>query len=418
MTSTTGQLPAEDDRGTLVANVVHFARVLRGAGLPIGPGRAIEAVRALEAIGLATREDFYWTLHAVFVNRRDQHEIFDQAFKMFWRDPQLLERMLSFLLPQARGGEKEDEREKLSRRLAEAFQAGRNYERDPPPAETREDEQEVDAVMTWSNREVLQEKDFEQMSNAELAQAKLALQKLQMPFNEMRTRRFRTSHRGSRIDFRATLRGWARSGGNSADFARREPRTRLPPLVVLCDISGSMERYTRMFLHFLHALTNDRARVHVFLFGTRLTNITRALRQKDPDKALAKVADTVEDWAGGTRIGHCLQEFNLRWSRRVLGQNATVLLISDGLDRDAALGLRDEVERLSKSCRRLIWLNPLLRFSGFEPRSSGAKAMLPFVDDFRPAHNLASLGSIAEALSDDAPATRRRYKWESRASAA
>ena len=418
MTPPAGQLHAEDDRGTLVANVVHFARVLRGAGLPIGPGRAIEAVRALEAIGLATRGDFYWTLHAVFVNRRDQHEIFDQAFKMFWRDPQLLERMLSFLLPQARGGEKEDEREKLSRRLAEAFQAGRNYERDPPPEETREDEQEVDAVMTWSNREVLQEKDFEQMSNAELAQAKLALQKLQMPFNEMKTRRFRTSHRGSRIDFRATLRAWARSGGNSADFARREPRTRLPPLVVLCDISGSMERYTRMFLHFLHALTNDRARVHVFLFGTRLTNITRALRQKDPDKALAKVADSVEDWAGGTRIGHCLQEFNLRWSRRVLGQNATVLLISDGLDRDAAVGLRDEVERLSKSCRRLIWLNPLLRFSGFEPRSSGAKAMLPYVDDFRPAHNLASLGAIADALSDDAPATRRRYKWESRASAA
>jgi MoxR-like ATPase len=231
MTAPTGQLPAEDDRGTLVANVVHFARVLRGAGLPIGPGRAIEAVRALEAIGLATRGDFYWTLHAVFVNRRDQHEIFDQAFKMFWRDPQLLERMLSFLLPQARGGEKEDEREKLSRRLAEAFQAGTQLRSRSAARRDARGRAEVDAVMTWSNREVLQDKDFEQMSNAELAQAKLALQKLQMPFNEMRTRRFRTSHRGSRIDFRSTLRAWARSGGNSADFARREPRTRLPPLV-------------------------------------------------------------------------------------------------------------------------------------------------------------------------------------------
>ena len=401
--------------GRFVANVVHFARILRGAGLPIGPGREIEAVRALQAIGLATRDDFYWALHAVFVNRRDQHEVFDQAFRMFWRDPKLIERMLAFLLPQARGKgeEKKDDKEKLSRRLAEAFQAGRQHERaPPPPGEQPEDERRIDAVMTWSDREILQQKDFEQMSNAELAQARLALSRLRMPFNEIRTRRFRASRRGARIDFRATLRRWARSGGMSADFARREPRTRVPPLVVLCDISGSMERYTRMFLHFLHALTNDRSRVHVFLFGTRLTNVTRALRQRDPDKAMAKVASAVEDWAGGTRIGHSLAEFNLRWSRRVLGQNATVLLISDGLDRDAALGLREEIDRLSKSSRRLIWLNPLLRYSGFEPKSSGARAILPFVDDFRPAHNLASLAGIADALSVDAPTARRRYVWK------
>ncbi|MBL8700616.1 MAG: VWA domain-containing protein [Alphaproteobacteria bacterium] len=412
--------PGED--GTLVANIVHFARILRGAGLPIGPGRAIEAVRAVEAIGLATRDDFYWTLHAVFVNRRDQREVFDQAFRMFWRDPQLLERMLSFLLPQARGagdGDEQKEREKLSRRLAEAFQAGRNYDRDPArPPEAEEPEQQIDAVMTWSSREILQQKDFEQMSNAELAQARLALTRLKMPFSEIRTRRFKPSHRGTRIDFRATLRDWARHGGESADFARRHPRTKLPPLVVLCDISGSMERYTRMFLHFLHALTNDRARVHTFLFGTRLTNITRQLRQKDPDKATAKVADAVQDWAGGTRIGHCLAEFNLRWARRTLGQNATVLLITDGLDRDAAVGLKPEIERLSKSCRRLIWLNPLLRYAGFEPKSSGARAILPYVDDFRPAHNLASLGAIADALSQHAPAARRAYRWEGRSAAA
>jgi uncharacterized protein with von Willebrand factor type A (vWA) domain len=416
MSDTRTTAMTEADGGRFVANVVHFARILRGAGLPIGPGREIEAVRALEAVGLATREDFYWTLHAVFVNRRDQHETFDQAFKMFWRDPKLIERMLSFLLPQARGDgeDKPDEKEKLSRRLAEAFQAGRNHERQAPPEQPEEDERRIDAVMTWSDREILQQKDFEQMSNEELAQARLALARLKLPFNEMRTRRFKPARRGSRIDFRATLRRWARSGGNSADFARREPRMRVPPLVVLCDISGSMERYTRMFLHFLHALTNDRSRVHVFLFGTRLSNITRALRQKDPDKAMAKVAASVEDWAGGTRIGHSIAEFNLRWGRRVLGQNATVLLISDGLDRDAALGLREEIERLSKSCRRLIWLNPLLRYAGFEPKSSGARAMLPYVDDFRPAHNLASLAAIADALSADAPATRRRYEWKSR----
>lgn len=413
----TGPSAPEGD-GALVANIVHFARILRGAGLPIGPGRAIEAVRAVEAIGLATRNDFYWTLHAVFVNRREQREVFDQAFRMFWRDPQLLERMLSFLLPQAQGAGEDDkkEREKLSRRLAEAFQAGRSYERDPPrPPEAEPPKQQIDAVMTWSDREILQQKDFEQMSNAELAQARLALARLRLPFSEIRTRRFRPSHRGTRIDFRATLRAWARRGGDSADFERREPRTRVPPLVVLCDVSGSMERYTRMFLHFLHALTNDRARVHTFLFGTRLTNITRQLRQRDPDKAIGKVAGAVQDWAGGTRIGHCLADFNRHWARRVLGQNATVLLISDGLDRDAAVGLKPEIDRLSKSCRRLVWLNPLLRYAQFEPKSSGARAILPYVDDFRPAHNLASLGAIADALSQEAPTARRAYRWQPRA---
>jgi uncharacterized protein with von Willebrand factor type A (vWA) domain len=393
----------------MVANIVHFARTLRGAGLPIGPGRAIEAARAVEAVGLRTRADFYWTLHAVFVNRRDQHEIFDQAFRVFWRDPQLIERMLAFLLPQVQAGRDEkDEREKISRRLAEALQAGRSHDRERPPPAEETPERQLDAVLTFSDREVLQQKDFEQMSADELAAARAAIARLRLPFAELRTRRHRPSHRGDRIDFRATLRDWARRGGFGADFARREPRTRPPPLVVLCDISGSMERYTRMLLHFLHALTNDRSRVQVFLFGTRLTNVTRHLRQRDPDKALPRISAAVADWAGGTRIGHCLAEFNLRWGRRVLGQNATVLLISDGLDRDAAHGLAREMERLHKSCRRLVWLNPLLRWSGFEPKSSGARAILPHVDEFRPAHNLESLAAIADALADDAPRSNRR----------
>ena len=389
-----------DGEGAMVANIVHFARTLRGAGLPIGPGRAIEAARAVEAVGLRTREDFYWTLHAVFVNRRDQHELFDQAFRVFWRDPQLVERMLSFLLPQVQGAKEEkEERAKISRRLAEALQAGRRHDRERSLPSEAPPERQIDAVLTFSDREILQRKDFEQMSASEIEAAKAAIARLRLPFEQLRTRRFQPSHRGDRIDFRATLRDWARRGGAGADFARREKRTRPPPLVVLCDISGSMERYTRMLLHFLHALTNDRDRVHVFLFGTRITNITRHLRQRDPDKALPRISAAVADWAGGTRIGHCLAEFNLRWGRRVLGQNATVLLISDGLDRDAGTGLAREVERLHKSCRRLIWLNPLLRWSGFEPRSAGARAILPHVDEFRPAHSLESLAAIAGVLS-------------------
>jgi len=218
------------------------------------------------------------------------------------------------------------------------------------------------------------------------------------------TRRFAPDPRGARADMRATLRAALRSGG-IVELRRKSRRMRPPPLVVLCDISGSMSRYSRMFLHFMHAITNDRDRVFTFVFGTRLTNITRYLRFKDVDLALDKVAEAVADWSGGTRIGHCLVDFNLYWSRRVLGQGAVVILITDGLDRDVGVGLAHEMDRLHRSCRRLIWLNPLLRYEGFEPKSLGMRAMLPHVDEFRPVHNLDSLENLVTVLS--APAPRR-----------
>ena len=202
------------------------------------------------------------------------------------------------------------------------------------------------------------------------------------------------------------MRAALRSGSDTIPLRWKQPRRRHPPLVVICDISGSMSRYSRMLLHFMHAITNDRDRVHTFLFGTRLTNVTRYLRHKDIDVALAKVTNAVEDWSGGTRIGESLSDFNRQWTRRVLGQGAVVILISDGLDRDAGRGLTEEMDRLHKSCRRLIWLNPLLRFEGFEPKSQGIRAILPHVDDFRPVHNLLSLGELIEALSR--PPGRRR----------
>lgn len=197
---------------------------------------------------------------------------------------------------------------------------------------------------------------------------------------------------------RATMRAALRSGG-LISLKRKRRRTRPPPLVVLCDISGSMSRYSRLFLHFMHAVTNDRDRVHTFLFGTRLTNVTRYLRYKDVDIALDKVADVVQDWSGGTRIAQCLEHFNRYWSRRVLGQGAIVLFISDGLDRDAGIGVGKEIDRLHKSCRRLIWLNPLLRYEAFEPKSLGMRAILPHVDEFRPVHSLESLDQLAAAMS-------------------
>ncbi|MEA2755433.1 MAG: uncharacterized protein QOJ54_1722 [Aliidongia sp.] len=386
--------------GRLVASLMYFARVLRAAGLPVGPGTLLTAVEAVRAVGLTDRRDFYWALHAIFVNRRDQREIFDQAFHVFWRNPQLLEKALAMVLPQTRVETGEQPREML-RRLVEAMHesAGRNRLEQEP------DQLEIDAALTFSDREMLQKADFEQMSNAELDKAKAAIARMRLPLMAVRTRRFAPDAQGPRVDMRATLRAGLRNGGGTIWLKRSKPKTRHPPLVILCDISGSMSRYSRIFLHFMHAVTNDRDRVHTFLFGTRLTNITRYLRHKDVDLALDRITQAVEDWSGGTRIGDCLTEFNLLWSRRVLSQGAIVLFISDGLDRAGGEGLDRVMERLHKSCRRLIWLNPLLRWDGFEPKSLGMKAILPHVDEFRPVHNLDSLEDLTRALRH--PAFRR-----------
>ena len=374
----------------LAENVMHFARVLRAAGLPIGPDRVIDALRALEAAGLERREDFYWTLAAVFLSKREQQELFDQAFHIFWRDPQRLARILG-LQPRLQGSAGATEQAQASRRLADAL----------PPGEAQSGEEqprELDAVFAYSQGELLQHADFETMTGEELARAKKLIARLRLPIPEMQTRRFRPDVRGSRIDLPATLRASLRGGAQIIALKRRSRVTRHPPLVVLCDVSGSMSRYSRMFLHFLHAITNDRDRVHTLVFGTRLTNITRHLRNRDVDIAMNRVTAAIDDWAGGTRIGVCLEEFNRNWSRRLLGQNAVVLLISDGLDRDIGAGLGAEMERLHKSCRKLVWLNPLLRYEGFQPRPSGVRAMLPHVDAFMPVHNIASLVDLAREL--------------------
>src|SRR5438094_1951756 len=379
--------------GRLVANLMHFARTLRAAGLPVGPGKVLDAVAAVEAVGITDRRDFYWTLHAVFVNRADQRVLFDQAFHVCWRSPELLKRMLSLVLPEMTiDMPQQQEGTEMLRRLAEALHPNQQSR------EAEETELEFDAAMTFSDREQLRQMDFEKMSLEELARAKAAIARLRLPVQDVPTRRFAPDRRGARADLRATLRAALRSGG-LIELKRRSHRRRPPPLVVLCDISGSMSRYSRIFLHFMHSVTNDRDRVHTFVFGTRLTNITRHLRHRDVDLALERVAEAVVDWSGGTRIGHCLAEFNRLWSRRLLGQGAIVLLITDGLDRDAGTGLAHEMDRLHRSCRRLVWLNPLLRYEGFEPRSLGMRAMMPYVDEFRPVHNLESLEALIEVLS-------------------
>lgn len=380
----------------LPENILVFARLLRAAGLPVGPGSVLDAQRAVSVLGLQSREDFYQCLFAVFVNRIEQREVFDQAFHIFWKNPGFRERLLSAMLPTVEVPEQESDA--LMRRLGEAL-AGHADAPDPQP---REKNIEFDASLTYSDRELLQEKDFEQMSTAELAEARQEIARLRLPVLDIPTRRFASDQRGSRLDMRQTLRA---SLGNRDIIPLRfkRQRRRPPALVVLCDISGSMSQYSRMFLHFMYAVSNDRDRVHSFVFGTRLTNISRHLRYRDVDRALAATADAVQDWSGGTRIGACLKEFNRVWSRRVLGQGAITLIISDGLDRDGGEGLRQQMDRLHKSSRQVIWLNPLLRYEAFEPKARGILSMLPHVDKFLAGHNINSLRKLITVLGDDEP---------------
>jgi len=377
---------------------MHFARLLRRAGLPVGPAETIAAQNALTRIDLASRAETRTALRTTMIHRHEHQEVFDQAFALFWRDPSAAEQAAAMALLDAQKDKKPERPPPASRRVAEAFT---NPNTPKPKAE---DEPPVqDAVLTVSDQERLQTMDFEAMSAAEIEDAKKEIRRLTLPLDLRQTRSTRPDPTGPIMDLRRTIRSSLRQGGEILTIARNRRQTRPPPLVVLCDISGSMGRYAQILLHFLHAVTNHRDRVSVFLFGTRLTNVTRQLRARDPEVAFQMVSHTVPDWSGGTRIGEALDRFNKLWARRVLGQGAIVLLITDGLDRDGAVGLADNMDRLHRSSRRLIWLNPLLRWAGFEPKSQGIRAMLPHVDEFRPVHNLASLRTLVQLLSRPAP---------------
>lgn len=380
--------------GQLAVNVVHFGRLLRALGVPVGPGRSLAALRALATVDITHRDDFYWTLHAVWVQREEHRELFDLAFRRFWRDPgrATISPALAELLARSRPPSP-DSPDPGGRRLAEAWRQG------TPARSPEASPHEVVARMSWSQRESLRSKDFEQMSAEEITRAKAMIARLRPPWRQLVTRRTRAVARGRYPDPRAAIRASLREGGDRIPLRWRAPRRRAPALVILCDISGSMSRYSRMLLHFAHALTSDGDRVHTFLFATRLTNVTRTLQHRDVDAALASLGRDVPDWDSGTRIAACLRQFNFRWSRRVLAQGAVVLLISDGLDRDNGEGLGHEMARLKRSCRRLVWLNPLLRYEAFEPRAAGIRAMLPHVHEMRAAHSIASLDDLGAALS-------------------
>jgi len=377
--------------GQLFDRLIAFARLLRRAGIPIGPGAVIDALHAVEIAGIGTRQDFYWTLHSVLIKRHEHHAIFYEAFHRFWKRDQI-ERVLAEMLPVTRtDGVKS---RVAQRRVEEALGLQKSMPKPPKQQDTV-----FDMRGTISDAEILRRKDFAQMSAAELEEARRLISALRMPDDNVTTRRFAPSPRG-RIDLARTLRASVRSGGDLIELRFRAPRKKKPPLVALIDISGSMSDYSRPLLQFFHTLAMNRRNVSTFLFGTRLTNVTRALKTRDPDDALALCSAGVSDWAGGTRIASALEEFNKRWSRRVLGQGATVLLVTDGLEREEGGELKREIDRLHRSCRRLIWLNPLLRFEGFEAKAAGIRTMLPHVDELRPVHDLSSLASLCDALTE------------------
>jgi uncharacterized protein len=391
-----GPLPTgeREKDGRLAENILYFARALRAAGLPVGPGAVLDALEAVSVAHIGDRADFYWTLHAVFVKRHEHTILFDQAFRIFFRKRGYIEKLIASMLPDTPASSTKAP-PPGAQRIQEALFAGLNARED-------KSEVEVDARLTVSDREILQKKDFAQMSTAEIAAAKEAIARLALPLDLVRTRRMAASRHGHLIDIRRTLRASMKAGGAIIDLKYLGPREKEPPIVALLDISGSMSQYTRLFLHFLHAITDAKKRVTTFLFGTRLTNVTRAVRQRDPDEALAACSAHVVDWSGGTRIASSLRSFNKQWARRVLTQGAVVWLITDGLERDADDTLAFEIDRLHRSCRRLIWLNPLLRFDGFEARAKGVKTILGHVDELRPIHNLESMAELVGALSGEA----------------
>lgn len=384
-----------ENSGKFADNVVHFCRVLRAAGLPIGPSRIVDAVNALEITGIKRRDDLYSTLQAVLVSKREHHAVFDVAFQAFWRNRNLLGHKPNGLPSQLASEEVPQKPNAASARVANALMqqfSDRGVE--------LVQETEVELHRVASHKEALQSKDFAQMNTDEVQQAKQAMASMVLPVANIKTRRFKAANDGNRIDLRKTMRASLASGGEWIAPVLKKRTVIAPPIVALCDISGSMAQYSRLFLHFLHALTERRAKVHSFVFGTQLTNVTRALARKDPDEALDACGALVTDWSGGTRIATALKLFNQNWSRRVLGQGAIVLLITDGLERDTDEDIGFETERLQKSCRELIWLNPLLRYEGFEARASGVRAMLPFVDQFRSVHSLNAIADLCDSLSN------------------
>ncbi len=405
---------------TLLGNLLTLGRELRDAGLPLGSGQVMNLVEAVAAVDPRRQRDVYHAAKATVVTRPEHIPLFDAHFARFWRrladEMELpVETYLSSSDPESvplndaakppgkqeqRGGQTAGNQERtiLAVEGSDEAETGEAEDLEVPPED----------VLIFSAREALRRKDFAQFSPEEIAEARRIIEGMTWRLGKRETRRRERSNTGAFIDQRATLRRSLRHGGVPVDLRHRRRKERMRPLVLLCDISGSMDRYSRLLLRFVHALEHGLEAVEVFVFGTRLTRITRELRRRNVDAAIAEVTKSVEDWSGGTRIGESIKTFNYRWSRRVLRSGATVVVISDGWDRGDPTLLATEMARLQRSCRRLIWLNPLLGAPGYQPLTQGIRAALPYVDEFLPVHNLQSLEALAQLLGAVADRARVR----------
>lgn len=417
----TAPRPEDVRPGRLAANLLSFGRDLRAAGVNVGSGQILTLMEAVGEIDCRRRDDFYFAARASLVNSPEQIPVFDLAFNRFWRKlthalpPQEedgAEQELTLPAPPNAAPEMTREQKRQGTGQAETSRERAIVAIEDTGEDQAEGGEEMEAppedVLVFSAREVLRKKDFAQFTPEEIAEARRIIASMTWRLGTRKTRRREKAPHGEFIDYRRTLRESLKHGGVPIELRRRRRKERMRPLVLICDISGSMDRYSRLLLHFVHALEHGLESVEVFVFSTRLTRITRELRKRDVDSAIEQVVKSVDDWSGGTRIGEAIKTFNYKWSRRVLRSGATVILISDGWDRGDPRLLSTEMARLQRSCRRLIWLNPLLGAPGYQPLTQGIRAALPFVDAFLPIHNLQSMEALASLLSemDDTPPVR------------
>lgn len=376
-------------------HVVGFGRMLRRLGFDIGPAHMLIALEAVKTVGVSRKDDVYFALRASLVHRKEELELFDQAFHLFWKAPSRLPEVMKWLLQNTHIPK--NTQSKGFHRVQEALQERAKSKHQPSEAES-EKKVEIDDVVTYSATELLRQKDFSAFTNEEIAAARRYMQRFRWPLPPYKTRRLSTNDAGKLLDVRRTTQSSMRHAGELVHLHTKGRKHKSRPIVLLCDISGSMERYARMLLHFMYVLTEDRRRVESFVFGTRLTRITRHLMDRDIDAAVTNVSKEVLDWAGGTKIGECIKDFNYNWLRRVLRSSSIVLIISDGWDRGETATLSKEMDRLRRSCHQLIWLNPLMGYEGYEPLTQGMQAALPYVDQLLPVHNLVSLEQLAGVL--------------------
>lgn len=369
--------------GHLLGHVLRFGRLLRLMGVKVNLSQMLELVQAFEVVPISKKEDFFYMARAILVMRHEDYMLFEQAFALYWRIPEPFE--ISHQKSKKKRPQKMARLPGLFANTMKVLQ--------------QEEEERREEKPSYSALELLRRKDFSEMTWEEVEAAKAAIASMDWPVSERPTRRMRPGARGHQLDLRRVIRDNLRYGGEPVQLRWRKRKSKRRPLVILCDISGSMERYSRMLLHFLHAFSHRMGNVETFVFGTRLTRITHHLRHRDVDEALDEVGEIVEDWSGGTKIGEAIKNFNYQWARRVLGQGAVMLMISDGWDRGDADELAHEMARLQRSTHRLIWLNPLLGSENYQPIQRGMSAALPFVDDFLPVHNLRSLEQLAGAFS-------------------